>query len=396
MKVTLPDGYTTEIIRDVELNLHDINDFYDHWQVPYTDAQRTSINTQDFDDAILQSASCVSSQRFFDAAEYTMYVHGSNNSDVEKEVSAQTMYKRLYWQGYSGRFGVFKWPTYYVDMSAITPDAIQIMQRYDASELQAWRSGKSLKDTLQSLDYELGTDASHHIGANVNLLAHSMGNIAAGEALRQWARVSSAPLVKTYFAMQAAVSAGAYGDNSQDAGPRRYGCDLYRYFPTGTSQGGTAFFDGIHSAASNWINMYNPQDYALSCWEWQNWQKPMETMTPSSIWEWNYQTHRDIFGVDFYRGTNWEGFSLMTGIGTWDEPGWAAYEALAFCSAASSRPIGTKPVAEFENNIDIRDVGLTVGADLRPNHSFEFNHDAITTWGFYEVIKFVTDFESTY
>ena len=31
----------------------------------------------------------------------------------EKDQFAETAYKRLFWQGYRGRFGVFEWPTTY-------------------------------------------------------------------------------------------------------------------------------------------------------------------------------------------------------------------------------------------------------------------------------------------
>ena len=31
----------------------------------------------------------------------------------EKDRFAESAFKRLYWQGYQGRFGVFRWPTDY-------------------------------------------------------------------------------------------------------------------------------------------------------------------------------------------------------------------------------------------------------------------------------------------
>ena len=42
---------------------------------------------------------------------YILHVHGSNMKLWEKDRYAETMYKRLYWQGYQGRFGSFRWPS---------------------------------------------------------------------------------------------------------------------------------------------------------------------------------------------------------------------------------------------------------------------------------------------
>ena len=44
---------------------------------------------------------------------YIVYVHGWNNATWSKDRRAETAFKRLYWQGYQGRFGVFRWPTTY-------------------------------------------------------------------------------------------------------------------------------------------------------------------------------------------------------------------------------------------------------------------------------------------
>jgi hypothetical protein len=45
--------------------------------------------------------------------QYILFVHGWNMSPTEKTFFANTAYKRLWWQGYQGRFGAFHWPTMY-------------------------------------------------------------------------------------------------------------------------------------------------------------------------------------------------------------------------------------------------------------------------------------------
>ncbi|MEI6197756.1 MAG: hypothetical protein WCS42_25865, partial [Verrucomicrobiota bacterium] len=42
---------------------------------------------------------------------YILFVHGWNMTLEEKDRYAETAFKRLYWQGYQGRFGSFRWPT---------------------------------------------------------------------------------------------------------------------------------------------------------------------------------------------------------------------------------------------------------------------------------------------
>ena len=44
---------------------------------------------------------------------YILFVHGWNMETWEKDRFAETAFKRLYWQGYQGRFGEFRWPTDY-------------------------------------------------------------------------------------------------------------------------------------------------------------------------------------------------------------------------------------------------------------------------------------------
>ena len=39
----------------------------------------------------------------------------------EKDRFAETAFKRLYWQGYQGRFGEFRWPTSYGFTGDIQP-----------------------------------------------------------------------------------------------------------------------------------------------------------------------------------------------------------------------------------------------------------------------------------
>ena len=177
---------------------------------------------------------------------YMLLVHGYNMAPWEKDSYAETAYKRLYWQGYQGRFGSFQWPT--------AEKAVQ----FGPSEIQAWQSA-------QGLLYKLN-DLNATYPGQVYLMAHSLGNVVAGEALRL---AGSNQVVNTYAAFEAAVTAHAYDPNTTlytltyDSGTP----DRYAYYYT---NGAPCYFNGI-SGAGNYVNFFNPNDFALRLWlQFQN------------------------------------------------------------------------------------------------------------------------------
>ena len=99
---------------------------------------------------------------------------------------------------------------------------------------------------------------------NVYVMAHSMGNVVTGEALRL---AGGSEIVNTYVASQGAVSARAY-DNTipPDA------TNLY-LGPVGTpdteghyyTNGAPPYFNGI-SGAQQFVDYYNNQDWVLGQW----------------------------------------------------------------------------------------------------------------------------------
>jgi len=179
---------------------------------------------------------------------YILYVHGWFESAWKKDSTAQTAFKRLYWQGYQGRFGILHWPCYSL--------TILNLPIFDESEWQSWKTGLALEGLLAKLN---GMYPS-----NVYLYAHSQGNVASGEALR----LATNQIVNTYVASQAAVSARAYDNTlSSDAIPH------YSLLPTYTiltpdsegfyyTNGASSYFNNA-VGAGQYIDFFNPVDWAL-------------------------------------------------------------------------------------------------------------------------------------
>jgi hypothetical protein len=185
---------------------------------------------------------------------YILFVHGWNMDTDSKDRFAETAFKRFYWQGYQGRFGLFRWPTLYafpageISFQAFNPD------NFDTTEFASWRSGTPLRNLLVQLN--------NQYPSQVRMFAHSHGNIAAGEALR-----TNVTLVHTYIGMQAAVASHAYDPTATN---RSLGVwPVESYTPERTAQywtnGAPCYFNGITGAA-HFVNFYNFNDWALGWW----------------------------------------------------------------------------------------------------------------------------------
>jgi len=231
------------------IQLVDIKQMYERWTVgddPSTAPTSTAqIATNDLPSGVLWPFRYANPGNA--NTPYVLYVHGWNLEYWEKDRWAESAFKRLYWQGYQGRFGVFRWPTdngFSGKISVLT-DA----RNYDNSEFQAWQSAQGLLNKLANLNAQYS--------GHVYLMAHSMGNVVAGEALRR----ASSQLVNAYVAMQGAVPAHCYDAttaNRSSSGPP----DCYAAYWT---NGAPCYFNGTAGAGS-YINFYNTNDWALSYW----------------------------------------------------------------------------------------------------------------------------------
>jgi hypothetical protein len=318
------------------MKLQDVKEMYERYSVG-----------ENPNSAPATTASLVTSPYSYDSTipadnNYILFVHGWNLATWEKDAFAETAFKRLYWQGYKGHFGSFRWPTGYgfTGWKSVATDP----DNYDNSEFNAWFSGTGLKNLLAALN-------SSYSG-HVYLMAHSMGNVAAGEALRL---AGSSQLVNTYIAMQGAVPAHCY-DPAVTARIIPFPLDSgtpnrYANYPT---TGASCYFNGTAGAGS-YINFYNEQDWALGYWQTD------QNLKPDTGFSWN--------GINFFAGGTEIDFLTST------------HEIFAYCDEARCFALGAQANVggAFLKSGTIQQINLQAHpydfADQHKDHSGEFNSD---------------------
>lgn len=326
-----------------------------------------------------------------DEKDFVLFVHGWNMAMPEKRAFAETAYKRLWQLGYKGRFGAFFWPTFYE--SALNTG------HFDGSEQRAWESSDALLDLLKTLNKTYP--------GRVNLLAHSMGNIVASEALHK----ASSILVKNYVASQAALPADVFKLNPDVTEkwptiltetltgysiplPALKKCttpNIYAYYyDKGRTdlayrkqeypQMGKPYMTGIGGAA-NWRNYMNPADWALGLWIIDQSKKP----NGASPLEQQYDY------VQLWLDHTW-GFK-KTESGLFPDYNFLylpdnRYEIFSYCAQARCYPAGrqTNVGGPFSDQKNFSDYG-----DKHPGHSAEFLESIGERWKYWN--KFLIDCE---
>ncbi|MGA9750625.1 MAG: hypothetical protein WBS54_02435, partial [Acidobacteriota bacterium] len=247
----------------VPLNIRPISDFYEEYTVgrgtdddPDQGPLAQPVHIRD---------SITASQ--VEGTDYILYVHGWNmGGATHKERWAETAYKRLWWLGYKGRFGLFRWPCRDMEVA-------NFRRGFNESEQNAWISGMGLMDLLNQLKGK---------GYSVDVLAHSQGNVVVAGALREAKDTGATPpLMNAYVATQAALSSSLFESQAVDyfhpqgrSWAHWTPIDALAHFPAQNPFGNPSdqpFMAGTGIYARNRINMYNTGDYAVgdnSCFLW--------------------------------------------------------------------------------------------------------------------------------
>jgi len=178
-----------------------------------------------------------------------VFVHGWRLTFEVADDFANIMFKRLYWQGYQGRYAMVHWPT----LSAETDGPIAQYLTFNRDEYIAFKCAQGLASYFTNLQ-------SNFPGYSINVCAHSHGNIIMMEALKRLLANGQKP-INNYVMMQAAVAAECLDTN-------------YVFYPP-FSAGDTIpdSFDGYAGPIQNSVNghiynFFNPDDFGVvTCWQ---------------------------------------------------------------------------------------------------------------------------------
>jgi hypothetical protein len=339
------------------LDLEDITNMYERWTVGEGNGTAPANAAALLSDFQYTSASP-------EANQYILFVHGWNMSPTEKAAFAATAYKRLWWQGYKGRFGAFRWPTLY-NFPSWSSQGLNV-RNYDDSESNAWASATGLAGLLNSLNTQYPVQ--------VYMFAHSMGNVVAGEALKL---IGANQTVNTYIACQAAVSAHGYDPNSAQWESSGSTPDCYaHYYPT---NGAPCYFNGVTSAGTR-ADFFNVNDWALNLWITDQQSKPDHGIVFPGYY---YRTPSSRHSSGFYKTIGSTDIDLYFRANN--------YEILAFCVQSYSYALGaTANVNGFtpQNLPDLWPPDPFQGNDYstHPWHSAEFLFTSADQWNYWKAL----------
>ncbi|MEO6993557.1 MAG: alpha/beta hydrolase [Lacunisphaera sp.] len=394
----------------VWMDLKKIGDMYEHWSVGQGPDPRGGGEP---DAVAARITSLTGSPTAFkydngspspEERKYILYVHGWNMERWEKERFAETAFKRLWWQGYKGRFGLFSWPTTnrFDPQPPFYKDAATDPTNYDRGEWAAWKSATPLRALLQTLH---GPGA---YGDQVYVLAHSMGNVVAGEALRLASQQGAGRLVNTYVASQAAIPVHVYDGSSTNLldaiGPLGIAASTIDQFPQTPNTVYPDWLAGNGAAAGTRINFYNVNDFALwrDAWQLNQYMKPDHKDAPDQSWNYTFEDglgappdlHSSFIRFDHYDDlANPVGIQEMQ-LGTQAAVG-ARYEIMAFNAESRSKALGgTADAAKLTDSVNLQSPTVwpvDTSGDSRPYsrhkwHSAEFRSTIMRQQGYWKTL----------
>lgn len=297
-----------------------------------------------------------------------VFVHGIDMSVPEVHGYSESFFKRLWWEGYRGRFVSFRWSTPLSTDGLFTPFADQPnVSIFNSGEYRSWKCGAALRKYVDALRTQLGS------GSVIGVVGHSLGNAAVGEALWQGMRPNS------YVAMEAAVSLSCYywsnpapGEAVPPANARLVNAESGHPTPLDTGSGGYyGYLASLQTIAGlNRVTYYNANDFWLATG-----RTAPELITGITLdvdWVTNQVNHKpdDRYGPGQYTydpDVNWARFRRGTSFNrTVLDP----HERMPFVSRSRTSALGTSaPPPGFTG----RNLGQDYGfGTQRPDHSGQF------------------------
>jgi len=242
LTLTISQNGNTLVQSSTYLDIHDIKDFYERAMIT-NDISSTSISNWTSGVEAVQPATV---SALGGDTNLVVLIHGINVANADWLIQSDTVFKRLYWAGYHGKFMAAKWPCNY-----LTPPQPLTLDVFNLSEAKAYKSSTALTTYLYQL-------RSRFPDYRLNLYVHSQGNAVASEAIK-----NGAPF-DTYIMTQ-----GAIPDSAYDAAAPTY-VDFVaqevgnRITPEWQPMG----YRGVYTNLTGRIvNFYNPNDGVLKIWQ---------------------------------------------------------------------------------------------------------------------------------
>ena len=350
------------------IDLHDIKDLYEQAHV-------TNV-IQTWPEMVQQSATSGFQVDHYlpgnssQANQLAVFVHGWRMTQFDYGDFSDTMFKRLYWQGYQGKFASLRWPTRSADTDTNGLDYLT----FNRSEYIAFESGTGAAEYFNNLRQRFTNDT-------ISVCAHSQGNIVMMEALKELALVDQTPL-DNYVIMQAAVPAHCYDTTVANFQP--FLDAESNILPTPNTY--LNYAAGITNALRKGIiNFFNPVDYALATATNSlgfniSWEGNEEWLKPLVFFGYYYNATNGVAGVTTNQFNAGEGVIPRIVTDPW--------ELMPFVARPRSLAAGGRSGISNLLNVN-REVNLqtTLGFnDKDYDHSGEFNRNIQTpqVQGFYD------------
>jgi hypothetical protein len=224
------------------LDLHEVRDFYERATITNNISSSAISNWTSGIEMVQQAtASALGSD-----TNLIVLVHGFNVGYDDWLLEGDTVFKRLYWAGYRGKFMAIKWPCEPVTLWTGISENTSI---FNNSEIKSYKAGTALKNYLSQL-------RSRFPNYQLNVLAHSQGNAIMGEAIEQGAPFD------TYILTQGAMPASSY-----DVNAATYSVLTAAEALVPTPEWQPMGYHGVYTnMTGNIVSYFNPQDSVLNIW----------------------------------------------------------------------------------------------------------------------------------
>jgi hypothetical protein len=241
LTLTISQNGNTIAQTGVWLDLHDIKDFYERAVI----ANNMGVAISNWSSTIQTVQNATASISDTDS-NLIVFVHGINVDNWHWLDDSDTVFKRLYWSGYHGRFATVDWPCNMINyVTFLTLD----VDDFNDSEIKAYKAGIALKTYLSQL-------RTRFPGGRLNLFVHSQGNAVVSEAIEQGAPFD------TYILTQGALPASCYDVNAP-TNSTLVGRESFFRTPEWQPMG----YHGVYTnLPGNIVNFFNSQDKVLGYW----------------------------------------------------------------------------------------------------------------------------------